>query len=141
MLSLSKGRYIKTTSGKIGILISEVYEYKDSYDIDLLFTDGEESTFESIDPDDIVDCQYSMLELVSLGDYINGIEVGKISHNELGLPYIKLINNEIISSDNQITNFLTLEEFNKNNISNKFIAKVEELNNEFRNQLGNEVSL
>lgn len=140
-IELKKGKFVRTVAGRFAILTSDSYEYRDGYDIDMLFTNGNSETYDTIDPDDIIDCQNSILAMINIGDYVNGQQVVKIGATELNLPTITLNDCSVITSDSQIKNILTLEEFNKNNLSEKFMSKVEELNNEFRKSIGSEVCL
>ena len=140
-IELKKGKFVRTGAGRFAILTSDKYEYRDAYDIDMLFTNGDSETYDSIDPDDVVDCQNSILAMINIGDYVNGQQVVKIGYTELNLPTITLNDCSVITSDSQIKNIFTLEEFNKNNLSVEFKNKVEELNNEFRRNIESEACL
>lgn len=141
MPTLKKGKFVRTTAGRFAILTSDYYEYRDGYDIHMLFTNGEHETYDTIDPDDILDCKDSILSMINIGDYVNGQQVVKIGATDLNLPKIILNDYSVITSDSQIKNIFTLEEFNKNSLSESFINKVEELNNEYKKSIGSEVTL
>lgn len=141
MSSLKKGKFVRTEAGRFAILTSDNYEYRDDYDIDMLFTNGDCETYDTIDPDDIVDCKDSILSMIHIGDYINGQQVVRIGATDLNLPKVILNDYSVITSDSQIKNIFTLEEFNKNSLSESFINKVEELNNEYKKSIGSEASL
>ena len=109
-MKLEVGMYVRTDKGRIGKVITEEYEYRDSYNQKIEFKDEIEDTFD-MDWEDILKASHNIIDLIEVGDYVNGREVVEIFYNA---------NDEVIGIDtrgsvdyveSQIKSILTKEQF------------------------------
>lgn len=72
------GEYIRTDDGLIGKVVSEPYEYKDSIVCDIDF--GNNNIYNEYEMyQSIIKSSPSIIELIQVGDYVNGSLVRDIS--------------------------------------------------------------
>lgn len=115
-MKLKEGMYVRTDKGRIGKVVSDVFEYKDDYNQAILFKDGIEFTWD-MEWEDIVDAHYKLVNLVRVGDYVNGQKVTSIippdilGDEELDYAHIRALNGEELCEDIKIETILTKEEF------------------------------
>lgn len=76
-MTLKPGQYVRTDKGRIGKVLTEEYEYKDSYSQRIEFKDDVEETW-YMDWEDIVDVADTPFDLVQIGDYVNGHKITAI---------------------------------------------------------------
>lgn len=80
-MKLKVGMYIRTDKGRIGRVLTDVYEYKNGYNREIQFKDGVEDTWD-MDFEDIIKASHNIIDLIEVGDYVNGEKVGYIDNCE-----------------------------------------------------------
>lgn len=109
MVEIKPNMYVRTENGWIGKVISERYEYKDDVVSDIEFEDDTYNTYE-LDYS-IVKASYNIIDLIEVGDYVNGERVYHISNSE---DYYKILLVETgMILPKQIETILTKETFEK----------------------------
>ena len=104
-MKLEVGMYVRTDKGRIGKVITEEYEYRDSYNQKIEFKDEIEDTFD-MDWEDIIKANHNIIDLIEVGDYVNGSMV-----TQTYLDNIKYLAPEIKKSNFGIKSIVTKEQF------------------------------
>lgn len=79
-MQLEKNMYVRTDKGRIGKVLTERYEYKDDYNQEIQFKNGVEDTWD-MDWEDIIKASHNIIDLIEVGDYVNGVRIDELSHN------------------------------------------------------------
>lgn len=80
-MQLEKNMYVRTDKGRIGKVLTERYEYKDDYNQEIQFKNGVEDTWD-MDWEDISKASHNIIDLIEVGDYVNGFPVSDIYIDE-----------------------------------------------------------
>ena len=72
--SIKEGMYVRTNTGKLGIVIDVLYGARDRYILD-------SSNVYIYDNEDIKDANYDLLEIIKPGDFVNGKIVRSVGFN------------------------------------------------------------
>ena len=81
MDKLEVGMYVRTDKGRIGKVLTEPYEYKDDYNQLFKFSNDIEYSWD-MDFEDILKASHNIIDLIEVGDYVNGHLVTKISKDK-----------------------------------------------------------
>lgn len=113
-MKLKEGMYVRRKNGEIGI-IKNLKKYYNSLQFNeeiyscLLFKN---SSYPSIvRNDDIIKASFNIIDLIEIGDYVNGVEVEEINDKEIMLVDTHLwIDKEVVNR--LIKSIVTKEQFN-----------------------------
>ena len=114
-MKLEEGMYVRTKTLGICKLYREFFE--DSVDVEIgifpeidgFFIDEEEINY--IEKDDISKASYNLIDLIEVGDYVNGKEVMAISEFKNGSRYIEFDEGRYLCKNYQIKSIVTKEQF------------------------------
>ncbi len=112
-MKLEVGLYFRTKGGTIGKIDSMTEDGTEIYfDTKPIFSDKEEVGSKWCYSEDIIKASHNIIDLIEVGDYVNGKKVEEIEDN-----YIVMINtfgDRIFLSDKNIKTILTKECFENN---------------------------
>ena len=106
------GDYIRTDDGLIGKIVSEPYEYKDSIGCDIDF--GNNDIYNEYEMyQSIIKSSPNIIDLIEIGDYVNGNPVCLIKEDEHNRKWIYTDSNYKCGYlEEDIATILTHEQFN-----------------------------
>ena len=114
MNKLEVGMYVETKLNYIRRIIKVIsnYEEFDVYEVDMEFRESEyyEST-EFLYPDEVINSSFNPIDLIGVGDYVNGMEVMNISDFKDGSRYIEFDEGRYLCKNYQIKSIVTKEQF------------------------------
>ena len=104
MISFEKGMYLRTIDGKIAKFIKY-----DEEDEEQLITDYYQ--YSTIWVGEIASYSFNIVDLIEVGDYVNGNEVLAISEFKDGSRYIEFDEGRYLCKNYQIKSIVTKEQF------------------------------
>ncbi len=114
-MKLEVGMYVRTDMGRIGRVLTDVYEYRDGHNQEIQFKDVVEDTWDMWE--DIIKASHNIIDLIEVGDYVNGIKIDRVDKPCKLNPYgsLKYHQNEYCDYENilgsDIKSIVTKEQF------------------------------
>ena len=103
------GEYVRTDDGLIGKIVSEPYEYKDSIVHDIDF--GDNNIYNEYEMyQNIIKVSPSIIDILEVGDYVNGLKVQGVNNEIKGFGTIIFSKDSSIMED-YIYSIVTKEQF------------------------------
>lgn len=103
------GEYVRTDDGLIGKIVSEPYEYKDSIVHDIDF--GDNNIYNEYEMyQNIIKTSPSIIDILEVGDYVNGLKVQGVNNEIKGFGTIIFSKDSSIMED-YIYSIVTKEQF------------------------------
>ena len=113
-MKLEVGLYFRTKGGTIGKIDSMTEDGSEIYfDTKPIFSDEEEFGSKWCYATDIIKASHNIIDLIEVGDYVNGVEVTKITNNEIMLADNPLFIDKKVANK-LIKTILTHESFENN---------------------------
>ena len=114
-MELKEGMYVRTKYNGICKLYREFYE--DSVDVGIsvfpeiegFFIDEEEINY--IEKRDIIKASYNIIDLIEVGDYVNGFRMEQITEFKDGSRYLEFDDGKYYCKNYQIQSIVTKEQF------------------------------
>ncbi len=106
------GDYVRTDDGLIGKVVSEPYEYKDSIGCDIDFGNNDiYNEYEMYQV--IIKSSPNIIDLIEVGDYVNGCYVDEVFEYEDDTKGITICDasHSVIFNDEKIKSIVTKEQF------------------------------
>lgn len=101
--------YVRTDDGLIGKIVSEPYEYKDSIVHDIDF--GDNNIYNEYEMyQNIIKVSPSIIDILEVGDYVNGLKVQEVNNEIKGFGTIVFDKDNSIMED-YIYSIVTKEQF------------------------------
>ena len=101
--------YVRTDDGLIGKIVSEPYEYKDSIVHDIDF--GDNNIYNEYEMyQNIIKVSPSIIDILEVGDYVNGLKVQGVNNEIKGFGTIIFSKDSSIMED-YIYSIVTKEQF------------------------------
>lgn len=108
-MELKKGMYVRYTRGAInGYVPPRIAKIVDCSDNELVRIDN----WQVILRNDVIKASYNFIDLIEVGDYVNGKEVLNISEFKDGSRYIEFDEGRYLCKNYQIESIVTKEQFN-----------------------------
>ena len=107
-MELKKGMYVRFTRGAInGYVPPRIAKIVDCSDNELVRIDN----WQVILRNDVIKASYNFIDLIEVGDYVNGKEVLNISEFKDGSRYIEFDEGRYLCKNYQIESIVTKEQF------------------------------
>lgn len=107
-MELKKGMYVRYTRGAInGYVPPRIAKIVDCSDNELVRIDN----WQVILRNDVIKASYNFIDLIEVGDYVNGKEVLNISEFKDGSRYIEFDEGRYLCKNYQIESIVTKEQF------------------------------
>lgn len=109
-MKLEEGMYIRTKAGKIAKIINK-YDNSGSIHKENFVWVLDDSSVLALHSQKVVKASYNLIDLIEVGDYVNGLQVMCITEFKDGSRYIEFDDGKYLCKNYQIKSVVTKEQF------------------------------